>query len=436
MDELGGVLLSYSDLSLPSDRSVNPFSCGSIFQERSYIHFSVELKALSWRCAAGERYTGVVNAVAGDHVSVLLHGIFTATIPLSAVSTPKTWSWQADRERWVDSARFVGELPEESDDPAAAKEEGVKDEEASDDDEEAAAAAAAAPGKKLTKKELKKLERRKLRAVMLAATGRVGGGVGGPAAVKAPAAGVVVRGVHLRFECLAVQHTDEYLKLTGAIVLPKPAKGAPKAAAVAVDPSAEPLGLTGGFTALAPLEVLGGSGSGSGSQQANNQEAAPMEVEEPFLDMDAIAAVTAPMRAVAVAGQARNNTNAAASAAAATATGASATPAPAAASSAKKPLNAKQQEKFAKKKAKLAERMAAKDAAAGATTAAAPAAPAAEVTPATPAKKSSKTPAPIPDEPAAAAASGDKKKRKGTSEEEAAEGKKSEKKKKKLKTEG
>jgi len=341
VDALDGVLLAYSDLTLAEDPARNPLHCGFIFQERSFIHFDVSLRALTWRCAAGAVYEGVVNAVAADHVSILLHGIFTATIPLSGAQVPRGWQWDAEQERWLDTS--VWSAAAEAAASAAAL--AVKDEES---DDEGAAEQAAAAGKKLSKKELKKLERKKLRAVMLAAQGRTGGSA--HAEIKAPAAGVIARGVHLRFECTLVQHSDEgYLKLTGTLVptaaVAKPSKAGKSSKAAAAPAAAEPLGLTGGFTPLAPLE--GSATAAAAAAVPSDEEQQLAVVQEEDVDMEAIAAVTAFTGGKTAAPMP---------------TPAPAAPAAPATPAAPKQLTAGQAERAAKKKAKLAERMAAKGA--------------------------------------------------------------------------
>jgi hypothetical protein len=354
VDALGGVLISYSDLTLSSDPLRNPFGCGFIFQERSFIHFDVSVRALTWRCAAGARYEGVVNAVAADHLSVLLHGIFTATIPLSAGTVPRGWVWDAERERWLDT-NVWSEAKEQAEQQSAAAAAAVKDEEGSDD--EGAAEAAAAAGKKLSKKELKKLERKKLRAVMLAAQGRTGGNTADAVVAKAPSAGVVSRGVHVRFECTLVQHSDEgYLKLTGALVPHTPAaKSAKSEKDKSKHADQSPLGLTGRFTPLAPLE--GSPSAANAAAGAADAEQEQLMAKEEDIDMEAIAAVTAftPAPAARTKTAAPMPTPIAAAPAVPTP---AAAPAPTAAPP--KQLSAGQLERAAKKKAKLAERMAAK----------------------------------------------------------------------------
>jgi hypothetical protein len=318
VEELNGVLLAYSDLALSADEARNPLHCGFIFQERSYVHFRVEVKALVWRVEVGRRVEGVVNSVASDHLSLLLHGAFPVTIPLSGTLQPEAWRWEPEKERWIDESKYAGEeaLKEEAD----GEEEGVKDE----DD-----AAEPAPGKKLTKKELKKLERRRLRDVMLAATGR------GSAAVKQakPPAGVIARGVHVRFECSAVQHSDEYFKLTGVVVSRK------------TNDTGLPLGLTGGFTPLAPVEAVAVKQATNDQEGEENGVQATQDADGDF-DMSALAAVTAPSSAVK----------------AAPAKSAAPTPAAAAPVPPKKVHTEAQQAKFLKKQQKLAERLAAKSA--------------------------------------------------------------------------
>lgn len=316
VDELGGVLLAYSDLSLSTSPRTNPLQAGFIFQERSYIHFEVTIKALTWKVTVGERLEGVVNAVANDHVALLLHGAFNATIPLSGAFVPKTWTFEPEKDRWIDTTLFKGENVEAEEEETAVKEE-------------------AAASKKLTKKELKKLERRRLRDVMLAATGR------GSAAKQArPAPGVISRGVHVRFEVSAVQHSEDYFKLTGLVVSKKNVSGAA-------------LGLTGGFTALAKIEDSSSKSKvdddvdGADGVDGSAVDNVVGDVDGDF-DMSALAAVTAPPSLLA--------------------TPAKSAPSPVLGPSTTKKVHTdKQQEKYLKKKAKLAERLAAKEAAEGAT---------------------------------------------------------------------
>ena len=317
--ELGGVFLAYSDLSLRASADTNPLQCGFIFQERSYIHFSVTVKALTWRVQVGERLEGVVNVVANDHIALLLHGAFNATIPLSGALAPKNWTFDTEKERWIDTTLFKGDTVEGED---------------ADADEKVKAEDEGTSTKKLTKKELKKLERRRLRDVMLAATGR------GAAAKQArPPAGVIARGVHIAFEVSAVQHTDDYFKLTGVVVSKK----------------LTGLGLTGGFTPLAPIETVGAKNSTedpSASPDANGAvdgDAAVGSTDfDGDFDMSALAAVTAPSSTHATPAKPSSSS--------------SSQPAATPSTQPKKAHTDKQQEKYLKKKAKLAERLAAKEA--------------------------------------------------------------------------
>jgi len=369
VDELGGVLLSYSDLSLRSDARSNPLHCGFIFQERPYIHFQVELKALVWLAQVGRRYVGVVTALGADHLALLVDGVFPVSVGMNLSSKHmKQWRWEQESQRWIDTSVY---------DPASEKADA--DGANADDDDNAAATTAksegdgdstATPAKKLSKKELKKLERKRLRAVMLAATGRLGPG-SAPYAPKAPPAGVIARGSHVRFECTNVLRTEAAtIKLTGSI-LPSTTSASTSSTSSASasskkhsSPDTQPLGLTGGFTFLPPVDGgLAGSNSDDQHQQQQLHQQSQSHVDESMVDMDAVmSASIAPIPDAST--TSASSFTAAAESTPVAAAAAAAVHSPALSSvAAKKPLTAAQEAKYLKKKEKLEARMAAKAAA-------------------------------------------------------------------------
>jgi len=92
---LGGIVLAYFGLKLQD-------SAGIIQNEMPFFIVNVSTKVLIFRAKVGQRMVGVVNKISRNHVGMLVHDLFNASVsassmPNGALYDPKseTWSWGA-----------------------------------------------------------------------------------------------------------------------------------------------------------------------------------------------------------------------------------------------------------------------------------------------------------------------------------------------------
>jgi len=94
--EVGGIPISYSSIKLPQGKE---FGC--IYGERPWIHIEVITKLLIFQPVVGLIMKGKINKVADSHVSLLVHGMFNASISGDVmrnkyVYNNATKSWEGD----------------------------------------------------------------------------------------------------------------------------------------------------------------------------------------------------------------------------------------------------------------------------------------------------------------------------------------------------
>jgi hypothetical protein len=95
VEQLGGVLLTYSDLRLQQP-------LGRIAFDAPEIHIRVQFKATYFAPKVGDIIDGTVSRIGGDHIAILVSGVFNASIAL-----PSGWDPSRPSVKPDDVARFV-----------------------------------------------------------------------------------------------------------------------------------------------------------------------------------------------------------------------------------------------------------------------------------------------------------------------------------------
>ena len=96
--EVGGIPISYSSIKLPQGKEY-----GCIYGERPWIHIEVTTKLLIFQPVVGIIMKGKINKVADSHVSLLVNGMFNASISGDVMrkkyvfnNTTKSWEGDGD----------------------------------------------------------------------------------------------------------------------------------------------------------------------------------------------------------------------------------------------------------------------------------------------------------------------------------------------------
>ena len=95
VEQLGGVLMSYTNLRLQRP-------LGRIAFDAPEIHIRVQFKATYFAPKVGDVIDGTVSRVGGDHIAILVNGVFNASIAL-----PLGWDPSHPSVKPDDAARFV-----------------------------------------------------------------------------------------------------------------------------------------------------------------------------------------------------------------------------------------------------------------------------------------------------------------------------------------
>ena len=95
VEQLGGVLLSYANLRLQRP-------LGRIAFDAPEIHIRVEFDATYFAPAAGDVIEGTVSRIGGDHIALLVLGVFNASI-----ARPAGWDSAKPSVKPDDKARFA-----------------------------------------------------------------------------------------------------------------------------------------------------------------------------------------------------------------------------------------------------------------------------------------------------------------------------------------
>lgn len=88
---LEGVMLSYSDIELLEQY-------GRIRNEYPHIHIRFNAKVLIFRTSVGQILHGIVNKLSMNHVGMLIHGLFNASITKEHL--PEGSKWNEALETW------------------------------------------------------------------------------------------------------------------------------------------------------------------------------------------------------------------------------------------------------------------------------------------------------------------------------------------------
>ena len=76
----------------------------AIFAERPHLHFDIQARLLLFKPAVGSYLVGVVNKVEADHVGLLIHGIFNATVPAAQGLAQLDLEYDPDESAWVNQS--------------------------------------------------------------------------------------------------------------------------------------------------------------------------------------------------------------------------------------------------------------------------------------------------------------------------------------------
>ena len=93
-ETIGGVMLSYSNVTLSKDR-------GAIFNELPNIMFEVNVEAVIFGPRPGCRLLGKVNKISRNHVGMLVGGVFNASVSSDKIS--KDLQYDAELDTWCDN---------------------------------------------------------------------------------------------------------------------------------------------------------------------------------------------------------------------------------------------------------------------------------------------------------------------------------------------
>ncbi|KAJ3161807.1 hypothetical protein HDU86_006578 [Geranomyces michiganensis] len=95
VDELDGVVLGYANVKAIGD-------VARVIDDSPFCHFSVRATCWVFRPVVGEIIVGVVNKVSSDHVGLLVHGVFNASIPADKIPRDR-FHFDHVTEAWIQS---------------------------------------------------------------------------------------------------------------------------------------------------------------------------------------------------------------------------------------------------------------------------------------------------------------------------------------------
>ncbi len=90
VSELEGVLVAYSNIKFSKN-------VARILNDNPFLHISVTGNFTVFNPAQGSQLVGVVNKVSSNHIGLLVHGVFNASIPASEIPVD---AWDDDAESW------------------------------------------------------------------------------------------------------------------------------------------------------------------------------------------------------------------------------------------------------------------------------------------------------------------------------------------------
>ncbi|KAI9013289.1 hypothetical protein BC832DRAFT_549276 [Gaertneriomyces semiglobifer] len=90
--EVDGVVLAYSDI-----KYLEP--TGKIFYDSPFFHFHIRVRFTVYSPDLNSNVVGVVNKVSPDHIGLLVHGVFNASIPADNIRRGE-FTWDEDTAGW------------------------------------------------------------------------------------------------------------------------------------------------------------------------------------------------------------------------------------------------------------------------------------------------------------------------------------------------
>ncbi|KAJ3175395.1 hypothetical protein HDU87_006215 [Geranomyces variabilis] len=93
VDELDGVVLGYANVKAIDN-------VARVIDDSPFCHFVVRATCWVFRPVVGETRVGVVNKVSSDHVGLLVHGVFNASIPADKIHRERL-SFDHTTEAWM-----------------------------------------------------------------------------------------------------------------------------------------------------------------------------------------------------------------------------------------------------------------------------------------------------------------------------------------------
>ncbi|KAI8802382.1 hypothetical protein BJ742DRAFT_833393 [Cladochytrium replicatum] len=100
--EVDSIVLAYSNVE-PEETSAR------IMFDSPFLHFYVRAVFTVFRPSIGSLLLGVVNKVSPDHVGLLVHGVFNASIPANQLR-PDEFRWDDEEGCWKETSVHGGEL--------------------------------------------------------------------------------------------------------------------------------------------------------------------------------------------------------------------------------------------------------------------------------------------------------------------------------------
>lgn len=98
---LRGIFLAYENLALVD-------SCGIVVHEACETHFRVQCDALVFVLERGSLLTGIINKVSNNHIGLLVHGLFNASIAFDKF--PTGLSFDSESSAWVFSDNPISKV--------------------------------------------------------------------------------------------------------------------------------------------------------------------------------------------------------------------------------------------------------------------------------------------------------------------------------------
>lgn len=97
-DELKGVPITYSDIHFPVGKEF-----GRILDEQPWIHADVRTTMIVFQPCVGLSVRGRINKVSASYVSLLIYGMFNASISDTQLHS-KSYSYREETQQWINES--------------------------------------------------------------------------------------------------------------------------------------------------------------------------------------------------------------------------------------------------------------------------------------------------------------------------------------------